>query len=175
MGTLTVTPPMIPLTWAEDFNSTPADWTFNGDAVVDSDSARLTLADKNQKGSAVSQTLTSSTTTYFDAEFDFRIGSNTGNGANGMSFALMDTATHGEAALFGEAPEHIVESGHHLHALLTIVVQSDPGCAVQDMFRVRHIRPGILQAKLGHDPVNGLPGLRLIHLPEPPLLVRGHA
>jgi glucose/arabinose dehydrogenase len=84
---------------ATDFSST-AGFRLNGSASVVSGAARLTPATNSQAGSVVFNSPNTRPLTRFSASFDFRMGG--GSGADGMSFALLDSARFTTDALFGE-------------------------------------------------------------------------
>ncbi|MHC4113654.1 MAG: L-type lectin family protein, partial [Planctomycetota bacterium] len=77
-------------------------FTTNGTAVVDGGSALLTKNAGGQIGSVIFGPLSPAPVGNFDVSFDFRIGPSSLGGADGLSFALMDSATYDNLAVFGE-------------------------------------------------------------------------
>jgi hypothetical protein len=77
-------------------------FTTNGTAVVDSGSALLTKNAGGQIGSIIFGPLSPAPVGSFDISFDFMIGPSSLGGADGLSFALMDSAKYNNLAVFGE-------------------------------------------------------------------------
>jgi hypothetical protein len=89
-----------PARW-EDFESAGNEqYTLNGTASIDAGSARLTEAIQSQLGSVVFEPVTTADVESFTVEFDYLVGG--GNGADGLSFALIDADTTGNTVLLGE-------------------------------------------------------------------------
>lgn len=74
--------------------------TLNGTAVVEAGSVRLTEAVPSQLGSVIFEPLTDAPVDSFRVSFDYFMGG--GNGADGMSFALIDADVTGDGVLLGE-------------------------------------------------------------------------
>ena len=74
-------------------------FTLNGNAVVDSGSVRLTENAGSLTGSVIFDSISPDPVANFDVSFDFRMTS----GADGMSFALMDTSVLASTVTFGES------------------------------------------------------------------------
>jgi hypothetical protein len=72
-----------------------------GSAFPSGGSMLLTQDFQNLTGSVVFETLSPRLVGSFTAEFEFKINSSV-NGADGMSFSLLDVGVHGPTALFGE-------------------------------------------------------------------------
>ena len=77
-------------------------FTTNGAAVVDGGSALLTKNAGGQIGSVIFGPLSSAPVGSFEISFDFRIGPSSLGGADGLSFALMDSSIYNKFAVFGE-------------------------------------------------------------------------
>jgi hypothetical protein len=77
-------------------------FTTNGAAVVEGGSVRLTENVGSQIGSVIFGPLSPARVGSFDVSFDFRIGPSSSGGADGLRFALMDSATYDNLAVFGE-------------------------------------------------------------------------
>ena len=75
-------------------------YQLNGSAEVISNAARLTPATASQIGSLVFEQRPFKQVASFTASFDFRIGG--GTGADGFSFAILDSTRYSTAAQFGE-------------------------------------------------------------------------
>ncbi len=89
----------------EDFETTGNEqYTLNQNSnttvVVENGSVRLTEAAANQRGTIVFEPVTPIPAEDFTVEFDFYMGG--GNGADGMSFALINADTTGNDILFGD-------------------------------------------------------------------------
>ena len=85
-----------------DFEGGGPGFTVNGSAAVDSGSMLLTPAANSLQGSVIFDQISTDPVAGFEASFDFLAGPSAG-GADGMSFALMDSNIHGSTALFGES------------------------------------------------------------------------
>lgn len=77
-------------------------FTTNGSAVVDGGSVRLTENVGGQIGSVIFGPLSPAPVESFNVSFDFRIGPSSLGGADGLSFALMDSAIYNKFAVFDE-------------------------------------------------------------------------
>lgn len=86
-----------------EFNATgDTPWTANGSASVESGQMRLTPAADGQTGTLVMPE-TPGYVDAFEALFRFKIGAGGGiDGADGLSFTMMDAEAFDESALFGE-------------------------------------------------------------------------
>lgn len=85
----------------QDFSSTGGGvYQLNGSAQLVSGICGLTPAVENQTGTAIFEPLTQKLVNSFSASFDFRIGN--GTGADGISFALLDSSVYSASALFNE-------------------------------------------------------------------------
>ncbi|MCB9849204.1 MAG: exo-alpha-sialidase [Phycisphaerales bacterium] len=83
-----------------DFEGAAIPPTLYGTAVINNDSVRLTSAIPFLKGSAIFEPVTSELIDAFTVEFDYLMGG--GNGADGMSFALIDADASDNTLLFNE-------------------------------------------------------------------------
>lgn len=84
----------------EDFETGNSNYQLNGDAVINNGSVRLTSSSSGQNGSVIFAPISSELVGEFTIEFDFKMGG--GNGADGMSFALIDAKQTGNDILLGE-------------------------------------------------------------------------
>ncbi|MCB9849202.1 MAG: exo-alpha-sialidase [Phycisphaerales bacterium] len=76
------------------------DFVLNGSATLNNFNVRLTQAVEGQNGSVIFDPVTSDPIDEFFAEFDFKMGG--GNGADGISFVLIDADLTGNDLLPGE-------------------------------------------------------------------------
>ncbi|MCH7591611.1 MAG: hypothetical protein IH989_02370 [Planctomycetes bacterium] len=87
----------------EDFESIGmGSFTLNGSATVDGGSVRLTEAVNSLLGTVIFEPMSTERMSAFTASFDFQMGQGTSPGADGISFALLDTTLYGPTVLFGE-------------------------------------------------------------------------
>ncbi|MCA9448198.1 MAG: hypothetical protein KC931_13855, partial [Candidatus Omnitrophica bacterium] len=76
-------------------------FTLNGTAVLEAGAVLLTSATQNQRGSLIFEPVFPEPVIRFSIDFDYLIGGGN-NGADGLSFALMDASRHSSTSLFGE-------------------------------------------------------------------------
>jgi len=84
-----------------DFEGGGPGFTVNGNAVVNNGSMRLTDNVGDQNGSVIFDQISPDPVTRFEASFDF-LALNA-DGADGMSFALLNSSVYGPTAMFGES------------------------------------------------------------------------
>ncbi len=84
----------------ESFDAPGANYTLNGTAVADGGSIRLAEAVMWQLGTVIFEPVSAAPLNAFEVEFDFQMGG--GNGANGLSFVVLDADVSGGEALFDE-------------------------------------------------------------------------
>ena len=84
-----------------DFEGGGPGFTVNGNATVDSGSMRLTENAGSLNGSVIFDQISTDPVADFEVSFDF-LALNA-NGADGMSFALLDAGVFGSTAMFGES------------------------------------------------------------------------
>ncbi len=84
-----------------DFEGGGPGFTVNGNAAVHNGSMRLTENAGSLSGSVIFDQMSTDPVTDFKVSFDF-LALNA-DGADGLSFALMDAAVHGPTAIFGES------------------------------------------------------------------------
>ncbi|MEM7305560.1 MAG: hypothetical protein AAF682_02765 [Planctomycetota bacterium] len=90
-----------PVQATQDFGGTPGlAFATNGAAAIEQAALRLTPALQGQVGSGISDVVAPAPVDSFHASFDFWMGG--GNGADGISFNLLDASVHDATALFGE-------------------------------------------------------------------------
>ena len=84
-----------------DFEGGGPGFTVNGNATVHNGSMRLTENAGSLSGSVIFDPISTAPVTGFEASFDFRALN--ADGADGMSFALLNSSFYGPTAVFGEA------------------------------------------------------------------------
>ncbi len=84
-----------------DFEGGGPGFTVNGNATVNNGSMRLTENAGSLNGSVIFDPISTDPVAGFEASFDF-LALNA-DGADGMSFALLDSSVYGPTAIFGES------------------------------------------------------------------------